>query len=110
MLVTNRPWLGIGLAALAVLGAAAQADEPRREALGKQLAPYYHPPEEFANQLGEYRSPLVFADGRPVQSAGDWVRRRKEIAEWWQRRLGRWPPLVDKPEVKRLEKVEQEGY
>ena len=43
------------------------------------LAAFFHPPPEFAGKLGEYRSPLLFADSTRVKSPEDWARRRKEI-------------------------------
>lgn len=36
--------------------------EPKEE-LQSKLAPYYQPPAEFADDFGDYRSPLKFADG-----------------------------------------------
>ena len=90
--------------------AGARAGEPpRREVLGRQLQPFYQPPAEFAGQFGSYRSPLKFADGTAVQTAADWARRRQELLATWHRRLGAWPPLVERPEVRRLESVERDG-
>jgi dienelactone hydrolase len=87
------------------------ADElARREQLAAQLRPFYEPPTEFAGKLGDYRSPLLFADGKKVQDAADWEQRRREISERWQKRLGAWPPLVEKPEVKQLASEQREGY
>jgi hypothetical protein len=89
----------------------ARADEPEpREALWQRIEAFFEPPDELAGKLGTYRSPLVFEDGTQVRSADDWARRRKEILETWHRRLGPWPPLVERPEVKRLESVERDGY
>lgn len=91
--------------------ASGTADEPRgRDALGQKLAKYTEPPAEFVGKLGAYRSPLGFADGKRVQSPADWARRRQEILITWHRRLGAWPPLVERPTVKRLETVERDGY
>jgi hypothetical protein len=86
------------------------ADPPRRAALWQQLEKYTEPPAEFAGQLGPYRSPLQFADGTPVRSAADWARRRAEILATWHRRLGPWPPLVERPAVTRLESTDRDGY
>jgi dienelactone hydrolase len=88
------------------------AEEPNRgqDALWEKLAPFVQPPEEFAGQFGPYRSPLEFADGARVQSPQDWARRRAEILKTWHERLGPWPPLLERPEVKTLESVEREGY
>jgi dienelactone hydrolase len=81
-----------------------------RQALWRQLEDYFEPPAEFAGQLGNYRSPLQFADGTRAETVEDWARRREEIAAKWHRRLGAWPPLVERPAVKRLESVERDGY
>ncbi|MEX0712780.1 MAG: prolyl oligopeptidase family serine peptidase [Pirellulales bacterium] len=88
-----------------------RAEEPEAgEALWQRIEAFFEPPDELAGKLGSYRSPLVFDDGTPVRSADDWARRRPEILETWHRRLGPWPPLVERPEVKRLESVERDGY
>ena len=71
-------------------------------ALGEEPGPttlsdFFHPPARFANDLGGYRSPLRFRDGRPVRTADEWNRRRREIQQTWHELMGRWPPLVEKP-------------
>ena len=97
---------------LAICGATnvRAADSPTRESLGLQLEKYYQPPAAWAGQYGPYRSPLKFADGTLVKSPEDWARRRAEILATWQRRLGPWPPLVERPAVTRLETVPRDGY
>lgn len=85
-------------------------DQPAQDALWSRIEKFVQPPAEFAGKLGPYRSPLKFADGTPVRTADDWTRRRKEILETWHRRLGGWPPLVERPDVKRLESVEKDGF
>ena len=62
------------------------------------IAPYFKPPE-FANQRGDYRSPLLFADGSRVSSAQDWSRRRGEIRKQWMDVMGPWPPVLEKPRL-----------
>src|SRR5262249_3275408 len=77
------------------------AEEARaREALARQLEKSYEPPAEFAGKFGSFRPPLKFADGSVAKSADDWVRRHNEILATWQRRLGAWPALLERPEVK----------
>jgi hypothetical protein len=98
------------LAAACALLAPTPAVADDREALAVRLAPYYQPPAEFADDFGPYKSPLEFADGSRVKSAEDWQRRRAEILKLWHERLGAWPPLVEKPAVKKLETVERDGY
>src|SRR5262249_60457222 len=96
---------------LLVPAAAVAADQPASpEALWKKLEPFARPPEAFAGKLGSYRSPLTFADGSVARTAADWARRREETLKTWHRRLGPWPPLVERPEVKKLEKAERKGY
>ena len=91
--------------------AAAAFDQPASpETLWKKLEPFAQPPEEFAGKFGSYRSPLKFADGAVVKSAADWARRRDEILKTWRKRLGPWPPLVERPVMKKLQKVERDGY
>ena len=85
-------------------------DAPARVALWPRLEKYAQPPAEFAGQFGSYRSPLKFADGLMAKSPEDWQRRRTEILETWHKRLGPWPPLVERPTMKRLETVEKDGY
>jgi dienelactone hydrolase len=93
------------------LAVALAADQPApADELWKKLAPYTQPPEEFAGKFGSYRSPLKLADGSTVESPAAWTRRRTEILKTWHERLGPWPPLVKRPEVKRLETVEEEDY
>ncbi len=97
----------------AVCGSAnLRADDPAaaHDALGRKLEPYFHPPAEFAGQLGPYRSPLKFTDGTVVKTPEDWARRRKEILAAWHQRLGPWPALLEHPAVKILETVERDGY
>lgn len=87
------------------------ADEPTsRAVLWQRLEKFTQPPAEFAGQFGSYRSPLKFADGSLAKTPEDWSRRRKEILATWHKRLGPWPPLVERPTVKRLETIEKDGY
>jgi len=85
-------------------------DEPSRAELWSRIEEFVQPPAEFAGQFGSYRSPLKLVDGSIVRSADDWARRRREILDTWRRRLGGWPALVERPDVKRLESVEKDGY
>ena len=99
------------LVCLTLLGSThAPADEARRKQLADQLESFYEPPAAFAGKLGDFHSPLKFADGSVVKSAADWQRRRNELAGLWQKRLGAWPDLVKQPSVKKLDSVERDGY
>lgn len=54
----------------------------------------FAPPEEYAGDLGEFRSVMKFYDGRPVRSPEDWTERRAEIKTRWSDLMGEWPPLL----------------
>src|SRR4051812_29049023 len=66
------------------------------------LASAFRPPPEFAGDLGAYKSPLVFDDGRPVRNPADWQGRRKEILTTWHGIMGAWPPPIERPKVQIL--------
>ena len=90
-------------------------DAPRRAAWIRQqhsppipLAPLFKPPREFEGQLGEYRSPLLFADGTKVTSADDWQRRRQQILDQWHEIMGPWPALIERPMVESV-KISRRG-
>jgi hypothetical protein len=78
------------------------------EALAR-LQPYFRPPDKFAADRGDYRSPLLFDDGKPVKTADDWLRRRKEILKYWHGVMGPWPELIDKPKLDYLGR-ERDGF
>jgi hypothetical protein len=85
-------------------GARLDGEDPKRAApeRWKRLAPHFSPPKELAGDLGDYRSPLRFDDGQAVKTPEDWKRRRGEIRGYWDSLLGRWPALLERPEMKTL--------
>ena len=74
------------------------------------IAPFFSPPAEFAGELGDYRSPLRFADGSLAETPEDWGRRRAEILQQWHALMGKWPPLITDPEVEVLETKRRENF
>jgi hypothetical protein len=80
------------------------------ETPAKRLAPFFAPPPEFANDLGDYRSPLRFADGTAVSTAADWTRRREEILKTWHDLMGPWPELIARPRIDYLAKERRENF
>lgn len=73
------------------------------------LAPFAQPPAEYAGQFGEYRSPLLFADGRHVATVEQWRQRRREIRDSWMKELGPWPALIERPQIEILEQTRRDG-
>src|SRR5262245_28065586 len=98
------------LALVSLCAPHAAAQQATRDELWTKLEPFAQPPAEFAGKFGSYASPLKFADGSVAKTPDDWQRRRAEILKTWHERLGPWPPLVERPVVKRLESVERDGY
>jgi hypothetical protein len=75
----------------------------------QRIAPYFEPPAEWADKLGDYRSPLLFEDGSKVQSPADWSRRRAELAKIWNDAMGPWPAVLEKPRTEILREEERDG-
>src|SRR5262245_18009110 len=73
-----------------------RADAPKPQA---ELLQFFQPPEKYRGDLGKFRSPLLFNDGKPVKTADDWSRRRTEILTTWNKTMGPWPALIEKPRV-----------
>lgn len=74
------------------------------------IEPFFTPPAEFQSDVGSYRSPLKFYDGRPVQSRQDWEERRREILAKWHGLMGEWPPLIEHPKLEVIETVTRENF
>ncbi|MEQ8786309.1 MAG: prolyl oligopeptidase family serine peptidase [Pirellulaceae bacterium] len=78
--------------------------------LDSRLEPFFHPPAELAEDLGAFRSPLIFDDGRKVETPEDWLKRREEILAAWHKLMGPWPPIIERPKVEFLEKQQRDGF
>lgn len=102
--------VALGLIAVAVFARAGADDAPAPTAATADLDRYFRPPPEFANDFGDFRSPLKFYDGRPVKTAADWSARRKEILDRWNAIMGPWPPLLKAPKVEYLEEQRRENF
>ncbi|MHB8903339.1 MAG: dienelactone hydrolase family protein [Thermoguttaceae bacterium] len=100
----------VAIAALLLVGLrAVTAQEPPPDP-GEIIAPFFNPPPEFRGQLGDYRSPLRFADGSPVQTPEQWQKRRQEILAQWHALMGQWPPLITDPKVEVLETTRRDNF
>ena len=75
-----------------------------------EIAPFFKPPAAFAQDLGTYRSPLLFADGSKVQTPADWARRRAEILAEWHGIMGAWPAVIEKPKLEVLDSKPRETF
>ena len=72
------------------------------------IAPFFKPPTEARDSFGDFRSPLLFANGSRVASASDWPRRREEILKTWTGAMGAWPVLIDAPKVDVVETIRRD--
>lgn len=90
----------------------ALGDSPRRNraALLFQMDEYQTPPPNLRDQLGSYRSPLKFSDGRVVVTPEQWQERRAELLSDWQQLLGPWPALITEPKVEVIEERRRENF
>ena len=106
-------WWGAAMVVFGVAGvgaAVALGAQPRDGDAWRAIAPFCKPPAEFAGDVGDYRSPLVFDDGRPVKTPADWQKRRRQILAYWHQVMGPWPPLVANPRVEVLETRRREDF
>ncbi|MCP4611188.1 MAG: sialidase [Planctomycetes bacterium] len=76
----------------------------------RQIAPFFSPPPELANDFGKYRSPLRFYNGTPVKTQEDWQKRRNEILKTWHGIMGHWPPMIERPKIEFLETKRRENF
>ncbi len=97
--------LGSQAFVLLAFAALAKAADP-----WSRIAPFFAPPPQFSNDFGQYKSPLVFEDGRKVRTKQEWRERRKEILKTWMDFLGPWPPLIEKPKIEWLSKTNLENF
>src|SRR5688572_23095615 len=98
--------LGIGLAFAppATAQSAREPSPPPADIIG-----LFSPPPTYRNDLGSFRSPLLFADGKRVQTAADWPRRRAEILSTWHRLMGPWPALIENPRVETIQTTRRDN-
>jgi dienelactone hydrolase len=83
-------------------------DNPK--AIWKKIEPFFVSPDSYRGELGSYRSPLNFYDGRPVKTAKDWKERRKEILDRWNKMMGEWPPFLKDQKMKLIDTVKRDGF
>jgi len=98
----------VAVAILAVLAPSEAGDSPG--APGPAIAPAFAPPPEYAGDLGPYRSPLIFEDGRTVRGPAEWPERRREIFQVWHDAMGPWPAPIEHPRAERSEAERREGH
>ncbi len=94
------------IAFLATIQIPARADETPPAV----IAPFFAPPDAYAGKLSPHRSALTFRDGSAVKTPEDWARRREEIRKDWQNIIGKWPPVIEKPVLERIESTRRDNF
>ena len=61
-------------------------------------------PKPLRDDLGRYKSPLTFHDGRTARTPAEWADRRREILKDWNDAMGSWPPPIERPAIETLGK------
>jgi lysophospholipase L1-like esterase len=74
------------------------------------LAPYFSIPYEYEEIDGDFKDPFIFKDSTRVNSLADWEKRRKEILDSWEEKLGVWPDLIVNQNVEVLATENKEDY
>ncbi len=82
---------------------------PAQDSPWSRIAPHFHPPAEWANNKGDYRSLLRTEAGKPVTNAQEWAERRQELLNYWQKQMGPWPQVIQHPKVETLGQSQREG-
>src|SRR5437899_4153094 len=101
--------LGILSSLFVFVAALPGAAAVRTDQCPPDLAEFFAPPQQYRSDFGKFRSPLVFNDGTPVKTPADWRRRRSEILATWQKLMGPWPALIDKPRIEVLNSSRREN-
>ena len=98
------------LAVASLLASAVTAIRAEEQPLPPSLAPHFTPPAKFANERGNFRSPLQFDDGNRAQGAAEWPKRRAEILQYWQKAMGPWPKLLERGTCAVLKEERRENF
>lgn len=78
--------------------------------LYQELHPYFYPPDSLKGDFGNFRSPLIFNDGKEVKTSKQWKKRKKEIKADWENYLGKWPELDKKQTFQYLDTTDKGAY
>ena len=111
----RRSWFSLLQATIVVLGCVgmgkvdARAQEPGSSDWAA-IRDAFQPPEQWRDKFGNYRSPLLFNDGRIATSEVDWKLRRSELLSDWHALLGTWPALITEPKLEVLEEQRRENF
>lgn len=75
----------------------------------QRIAQAFKPPAQYENQFGEFRSPLIMANGQKVTTAAQWSQRRLELLDTWHKFMGPWPKVIEHPKFEVVSSEIREG-
>lgn len=75
-----------------------------------EIDTFFTPPPPYRNEMGAFRSPLKFYDGREVKSPDEWPARRAEILGYWMDKMGQWPDFLDQQELTIVSSETRENF
>jgi dienelactone hydrolase len=115
MMSKNPLYLSLLLLLLLLTRAASPVSKGMRSTsdvnnIPEQIAPFFTPPPELADDFGKYRSPLTFYNGTHVKTRQDWQKRRNEILRTWHGIMGHWPPMIKNPKIEYFKKERRENF
>jgi dienelactone hydrolase len=108
---------GMALAAIMVVPEIIEAAEsvkaPEAESWKQkppaEISEFFVAPQKYRSDFGNFRSPLMFANGTRVSDGADWHRRREEILSTWHKTMGPWPALIKNPRVEIIKTSRREN-
>ncbi|QBQ42631.1 sialidase [Sphingobacterium psychroaquaticum] len=83
---------------------------PHKKEIWKEIAPYFNPPEVYADQYGDYRSIWQNKDARVLETAEGWTSQRKVIKDKWMKLLGNWPSFITDQTLELLDSIVHTDY
>lgn len=80
-------------------------NDTRRRVDWHDIGSYFVVPEQWQDDMGEFRSVMVMNSGDTVNTAEQWYNRREEIKELWHASMGQWPDILVGQSLVRLDSV-----
>lgn len=97
---------------LFLLAMSAEIRAQTREESWQKIEKYFAPPAEYAEDFGDYESPLLFPDedGHVASQPVQWQRRRADIRREWMTLMGEWPPLREDQQLQIIATEQRDGF
>ena len=80
----------------------------QKDMLWTEISPYFNVPHTWQDDMGGYRSVMLFDNGDTVRTPSQWPARRAEIKKLWHYTMGQWPEIITNQRLERLDSIEFE--